>query len=703
VYFGALYSGLGGDEGKWNWMVRICNDNYEKYKQMGMEEDNWKENSVFSEAEYQNATNGYMEDKWFESTLAKLMFFGEPTNTEDAQHQFSQNYAQEINGRLDDDGDTWKSHIPDNGFYDLKVFIPSYFSLFGLVKLYKVDYTVLDSSFSIQNAEVFDNGYATCKVKNTGKKELEITNVNINNIEYDFITGRGNTLAEGEEELIWVDLDSGGTTFQKDDVVNFNITVKSEAFAGNDFIFNNVTENFFVKEPEAGSIKINYKNSQIIQVDNNNIEAILEVENIGENVVLLDRFYFNNDSIENRFNEDYIEYLSGTSILEPGEKSRIYLSNSTFNFYPIGTNNKIGVVARNDLYDEVLFSSNLANYSLSLLGDERIVSPEVLAFFNSNYRNHIPIDFNNTHAFTYEDNTTIIEIKVKNTGDSTIGLKSIYLTESLTEVQYEDYYIKSGNINLDRNEEDVIVVNATGYISGEINEEILVCVTGSFGNNGTIVASNIGYIHTIREKPDIQIIENIGGINTSFVFTDEKAELLLKNTGDESITIDNVYINNTLISNIEYTYGSPSLNIQECAILTFDIPGIKINKSDEVFINITTTSTAQVTSTLKGFVDSANYNITIDDGGTSSVLAGNLTILVTNEGLLNVTIDSVYINNTFISLNGFYPQSFNISVGNSLELTIDMTKISGFSVDDIIEILVRTEEGAEYIHVEIIT
>ena len=705
VYFGALYSGLGGDEGKWNWMVRICNDNYEKYKKMGMEEDNWKDNSVFDESEYQNATNGRRKDKWFESTLAKLMFFGYPTSPSEDQHQFANQYAREIERRLDDDGNTWKSHIPDNGFYDLKVFIPEYFSLYGLVKLYKVDYTVLDSSFSILNAEAFDNGYATCKVKNTGKKELLITNVNINNNKVDFVTGRGNTtsLAPGEEDIIWVDLDSGGTSFQKDDVVNFDITAKSEAYAGNDFIFNNATENFFVKEAEEGSIRIIYENSQIIQVNDSNIEAILEIENIGENVVLLDRFYFNNDTIENRFNQDSIEYLSGTSILDPGEKSNIYLSSSTFKFSPIGTYNKIGVVARNDIIDEVLFSSNLANYSLSLLSNERIISPEVLAIFNSNYRNHIPIDFNNTHALTYDNGTTIIEIKVKNTGESTVGLESIFLTESLTEVQYKDYYTKSGSINLERNEEDIIVVNATDYISGEINEEILVCVTGSFGNTGTIVASNIGYIHTISEKPDIQIIEDIDGINTSFVFTDEKAELLIKNTGNESITIDNVYINNTLISNIEYTYGNPSLNIQECAILSFDIPDLKINKSDEVFINITTTSTAQVTSTLKGFVDSANYNITIDEGGTSAVFAGNLTILITNEGSQNITVDSVYINNTFISLNGFYPQTFNISVGNSLELTINMTiiisKISGLNVDDILEILVRTEEGAEFIHI----
>ncbi|MCK4780555.1 MAG: hypothetical protein KAT57_10225, partial [Candidatus Lokiarchaeota archaeon] len=41
VYFGFLIQGLGGDEGKWTWMLQICNDNYAKYKNLGMEEDNW--------------------------------------------------------------------------------------------------------------------------------------------------------------------------------------------------------------------------------------------------------------------------------------------------------------------------------------------------------------------------------------------------------------------------------------------------------------------------------------------------------------------------------------------------------------------------------------------------------------------------------------------------------------------------------------
>ena len=704
VYFGMLYQGLGGDEGKWPWMVKICNDNYENYKKLGMEEDNWQENSVFNEAEYQNSSTGALKDNWFDSQLAKLLFYGIGTNPDDYQSgDLRQYYANQIiNVRRDDDGDFWKSHIPDNGLYDMKVFMPTYFSKFGLVKLFKVDYTILDSIFSIENPEVFDSGYATLKVKNTGEKDLQFTNININDLDYDFIMGvEDNKLKKGEESSVWIDIELKGTIFQKDDVVKLNITAQSESLTGGDYTFSQETSNFFVKEAQQGAIKINYKNSKVIQINTSSININLEVENIGDNIVLLDRFYFNNDTVENRFNQSIIRYLSGSSILEPGEKANILIQNSSDNFSPIGTYNKIGVATPNNIYDEILFTSNIENFSLSILSDERIVSPEILAFFDNNFRNHIPIDFNKTHAFTFDNGTTLIKIKVKNTGDTTFGLESIYLTETLIEVLPEDYYIQNGTLNLEQGEEELIIVDATDYISGLINEEILISVTGNFE---TTVASDIGYIYIINDEPDIQIIENVEGTNSSFIYTNETGSLLIKNTGNESITLKNVYINDVLANNIEYTYGNSYLDTQDCAIISFDIPNLKINKSDDVIVNVTTTSTAEVVKTFNAFVDSAYYDITIDKERTFAVDTGNLTIFITNEGLRNVTIDSVYINNNFISLDAFNEQFFEIGVENSLQLTIDMalieTKIGAINIDDNLEIIVRTEEGAEVTHKE---
>ncbi len=704
VYFGMLFSGLGGDEGKWPWMVRICNDNYEKYKQMGMEEDNWAENTVFNEGEYHNMSTGVMKDTWFDTQLAKLMFYGIGTNPEDFQQgDLRQYYSSQIASRRDDDGDSWKSHIPDNGLYDMKVFIPAYFSKYGLVKIYKVDYTVLESSFSVESAEVFDNGYATSELKNTGEKDLEITNININGLDYDFIMGyENNTIKKGEEASVWIDIKSKGTSFQKDDVVKLNITAQSELSAGENYVFSQVTSNFFVKEGKQGAIRINYKNSKVLQINSSSIEINLEVENIGDNIVLLDRFYVNNDTVENRFNQSIIEYLSGSQILGPGEKANVILQDSSsVGFSLNGTYKKIGVATPTNNYDEILFTSSVENFSLSILSDERVVSPEILALFDNSFRTHIPIDLNKTHAFTYNNGTTLIKIKVKNTGEQIFGLESIYLTESLIKVLPADYSI--GTLNLEKDEEDVIIIDATNYISGDVNEEILILVTGDFG---TTVTSNIGYIHTINDEPEIQILENVDGINSSSIFTNETGRLLIKNTGNESITLKNVYIDDTLVSNIEYNYGNSFLDIQDCAIISFDIPNLKINKSNNVIVNVTTTSSVNAIKTFEASLDSAYYNIIINGQRSSAVDSGNLTIYITNEGLRNVTIDSVYINNNFISLDSFSEQLFEIGVENSLQLTIDMVlieaKIGTINIEDSLEIIVRTEEGAEIIHVEIV-
>ncbi|MFX1601374.1 MAG: STT3 domain-containing protein, partial [Promethearchaeota archaeon] len=622
VYWGFLITQLGGDEGKWTWMLQICNDNYAFYEQLGWEEDNWAENSVFNMADYYNESSGMVGPAWFQSQLVKLLFAGELTHTEDARNQIEQYYTTEINRRTDDNGNLWVTHIPENGAYDSMIFIPQYFSLSHLVKLYRIDYTVLDSSFIVKNPEVIDSGYATFKLQNTGTKDLQINNVEVNGVNYDFVMGSGNqTVTHGSEDLVWVDLEGAG--FQKDDVVRIDVTAESKALYDRPYVFKNGTSNFFVKEAEVGEIRINKENSIVIQKDPSTVDLYLEVENIGDSIVVLDRFYANNDTIENRFDPENIDYLSGTAVLEPKDKAYILIQDAATSFFPIRNYNKIGVATPNNIFDEILLTSNVENYSLSILSEDRILSPEVLATFNDHFRKHIPIDFSKSYGYTYDNGSTFLRINIRNTGEIIFVLDSVYLNgvDPANEVEFEDFYTQSGNLSIRSNEEEVIIVDATNYVSGDVNEEILVCVTGSFG---TTVASDIGYIHTVADKQDISIIKNVQGLTTSVIYANETGKLLIKNTGNELINIDNIYINNTIVSNINYTYGDSSLDIQECAIITFDFPSLKINESTEVEIKVTTTGTAQVIETFYAYVDSTYYNIIIDDGGTSAVDGGDL-------------------------------------------------------------------------------
>ncbi|MGV9174053.1 MAG: STT3 domain-containing protein, partial [Promethearchaeia archaeon] len=374
VYFGFLINGLGGDEGKWPWMLRICNDHYNKYKEWGLEEDNWKENQVFDESEYTNSSSGDYRENWFNSQLVRLMFYGEPTDVQQIQdpnaNYLKYHYASQIGGdpsrnvqpRKDDDGNEWKSHIPDNGMYDLKVFQPEYFSSNGMIKIFKMDYTALESSFSIKEPKVYTDGHATLRLKNTGTKDLDITNLTINKENYNFSMSNpgSKTVKEEGEEIIWVD--PGETpSFNKNDVVNISVTAEADALGEKKYTFQNHTSNLFVKESKPSEIKINKENSKVVQLNEEDSDVYLEVENTGDSITKLDRFYLESDEPGYHFNPNKTSYLEGSSILEPGEKARVHLPDSALSFYPMGdygTSYMVGAATYNDQRDEVLFSSN---------------------------------------------------------------------------------------------------------------------------------------------------------------------------------------------------------------------------------------------------------------------------------------------------------------------------------------------------------
>lgn len=134
VYWGHRYSGIGGDDGKWPWMVRIAED------RLGT--------AVINDATYLGdnpSTTGateteYTLDPFFKSTLYKLMLWGEPKSETEAQ-VLSQD-RQRLDSYLFKEQDTrWVSNIPTtlHGAFN-QAFISF---AYGLVKIYEIDYTML--------------------------------------------------------------------------------------------------------------------------------------------------------------------------------------------------------------------------------------------------------------------------------------------------------------------------------------------------------------------------------------------------------------------------------------------------------------------------------------------------------------------------------------------------------------------------------
>lgn len=708
VFFGYLISGFSGDEGKWHWMVRICNDGYENYKRMGMEEDNWAENSVFDENEYMNSSTGTHGDKWFESQLVRMMFYGVPTtNIGYPSSSLIGNYISQINSRKDTDGNTWKSHIPDEGAYDFKVFQKEYFSSNGLVKLYKIDYTALDSSFSINDAEVFDSGYSTFKLQNTGTRDLIIKNVRINNQNCNFTMSKSpdnNKLNDEDQDIVWVDL--GSTDLNRNDVVNITVSAQADALKGKTFTFNETTSNFLVTEAKEGAIKINRENSKVVQENADKANLYLEVENIGGSIELLNKYYVNTE--QNLFNKNTTEYITGSSILKPGEKAYVYLPDAPATFSPIGTNNKIGVVTSNGIKDETLFSSNYENFKISILNETRIISSEVLATSDDSFKKHIPVNLSKTYAIIDDNGYTTININVKNTGSTVLGLDTIDLTKS------ESWDTIYGDFILDPGQEDTIIMKTSEPNLFDENDEIAISVTASF--DGSTIASDIGYTHAIRNKPDILIIKNVDTLATSLIAADETGKLLIKNTGNVPITLDKIYLNDTtdlLIDNdVEFVHGDATLDMQECAIITFNIPDLKINMSDKVKVNVTTNTLAEYSTNFTAEVNSLLYNITIDDDGTSAdISVGEVIIKILSGGTSDVTLDSIYINDTYIPLANFtITVGTSYMIGNSgefitIEIKLDEIEVAlgvgvgTITAEDKLKILARTKEGAEFTYI----
>jgi len=97
----------------------------------------------------------------------------------------------------------------------------------------------------------------------------------------------------------------------------------------------------------------------------------------------------------------------------------------------------------------------------------------------------------------------------------------------------------------------------------------------------------------------------------------------------------------------------------------------------------------------------------IDDLDTVAVDTGNVVITIENNGIFNVTVDSVYVNDTFVSLSNFVETIYEIGASNSIQFTIAITDLESIigTVDsgEILKILVRTKEGAEDIHEETVT
>ncbi|MBY8996701.1 MAG: glycosyltransferase family 39 protein [Candidatus Thorarchaeota archaeon] len=126
VYFGHRFSGFGGDEGKWPWMVRIAEDRFGK--------------DYIDDATYLG-TNDQTQEAFYQSTLFKLLVYGEPRDQQEAGILGLSEARMTIDDFLWRDTE-WISHMPVSLYGAFSG--PYYSSGYGTVKIYEIDYTMYD-------------------------------------------------------------------------------------------------------------------------------------------------------------------------------------------------------------------------------------------------------------------------------------------------------------------------------------------------------------------------------------------------------------------------------------------------------------------------------------------------------------------------------------------------------------------------------
>lgn len=151
VNWGHGIEGLGGDEGKWPWMVRIAED---KLGTAVMDDETYLgDDPSTPDTEESEATL----EPFYSSTLFKLLSYGEPVSAQDAQQQAQQGTLPQGRASIDaSDGsyvndEKWTSHMPVNLHGAFKS--PYYSSPYGIVKIYEIDYTMYYQWLNRSNAD----------------------------------------------------------------------------------------------------------------------------------------------------------------------------------------------------------------------------------------------------------------------------------------------------------------------------------------------------------------------------------------------------------------------------------------------------------------------------------------------------------------------------------------------------------------------
>ncbi|MFX1486531.1 MAG: STT3 domain-containing protein [Promethearchaeota archaeon] len=615
VHFGYFVTALSGDEGKWIWMVRIAQDHFP---------------DVINESEYYVQGEGPTL-KFFQSLIYKLVFYEEPGD------YYYSSYVEQIMSQQGYPSYVGWPSSPEWRFIGAEAIWPAfsetYVSTNHLVKIFELNYDVLDYNLTITDTDIYritteNKTAALVDVKNSGSLpmnvDLNASNVLANGTAISDMGGSAQ-IAEGSSYLL-----PGETCVVK---INFGINAtEGEAW------------NFTM-----GTVQY-YGNAQDTSNATVRLNQTINMDLIGANA-------YSNETVILDINNTGAEYLEITQAEVNGTSSGISIASDTI-LYP----------GQNETYRIVI---NLATNPDLNLNETNFINITIFTWEGVNQTVNatvqIPPDYSilirNATAYSNEtifitiENTgnysiTLNAFNVSTTNDSAlvlgggiVGINGTKTIEASGITQFELMW-DPADLNLNQSE----IINTTAFTLEGINSTM----------TGLTVLLPTGYNLSITQL---------------IVYDNATAFITVNNTGNYSITVNTIYFFNTTFpsplafSNITAINGTMT-------ILPGEITEYMCVWDPFIFNATEGTDTNSTVLIYEGFNVSA-YNTTLDSQYAMGI--ANATTHVYSNGtiVLNIT------NNDFYSIHNITIQIKNATTGEVIFTYFWQVTIDSFGWDTV--------------------
>ncbi|MHA1382395.1 MAG: STT3 domain-containing protein [Candidatus Helarchaeota archaeon] len=681
VHWG-YYTGIGGDEGKWVWMLKIG-----------------YENPILNIItyplliwDYYNEQTGMPNGTFFQSTIWKMLTCGElyfpDTNAYGAIQQSNYllaSFHYRLHTNYDARGKLWKDHYPFTEYEDnfpaageqygynawlisyngdpnaqpgLKYFDLAFSSQYHLVKVYKINYELAELQGAIKDVQMYNNGISVIEIENTGETPFKITSLTVggdsvlSNI--DILSGTSiNNVSVGEKIL----LRTTGTAFDTNTSQTVKMTIQD---LDNPSLENPDISRTVTVDPAPTYNMTIIENETFIY---SNETAFITVKNTNSSYIKIDEIKFENASASTTFTtgQFHLKNSSEPVILNANETKTLIIPPESF----IGKG--INDLTPNSVYN---ISIKCTFENLTRTFNRVVIS------------NGTCLTLVNATAYGNES----VYFSINNTGSTPVTIKRIYLGAS-----YFNYYTNPGI--------DPGYVLDPGEIQNfEVNwypefEKLNLNVSDS-------LFLNVVTDETLAEDANASIfltVENAPGyaVNiTDEAFSNETLIVNVSNSGTYPVTVSDFYINNYPTSNFTcVTDGNSTLESNTKKLFRVfttynlnytDVPNIKVRtfegaeNSTTAFVNFT--GNVNITHAAANFTGYALVNVS--NLGNELLVVKDFTIITsTNEYL----IDS----NNFepidgpVWLYGYENRTFNLTLpdeikhATSLRMEVNVTTYEG--------------------------